>query len=130
MDDKMSIGVKLTLYVVNKKDLENDDIIIRQSIPLGKSCLIDYFINLGGIHKPTVLPPNKKIKVLRIDPVTESGSIVDKDTDIYGKRLTFVASQVFKDIPKNILAKESQVQRDTVRHIQSLEDSVVILYYT
>lgn len=120
----MSIG--LTLYVVNRKEFEREEISPSHILTLDETYLTEFFIEREGSKFVQTLPENKKLYVLTRDE--EMPSLVNQN--LYGNKIEYIDSTLFITIPKDIIKKESRLVKAAIKFIKKLPECIVILYYT
>jgi hypothetical protein len=108
------------------KDVDRNELNPQYMLTAENSYLVEYFIEGEGAKFIQLLPDHKKLYVLSGDE--EMPVIVGKN--LYGEKLSYVSSYHFNSIPKSILKKESKTNRNIIRFIKKLPESIIILYYT
>jgi hypothetical protein len=120
----MSIG--LILYIINKRDFNEEKLCPTHILYIGKTNLVDYFVDGDGAKYIKTVEENKKLYVLSCD--SEMPNIVDEDP--YSNKFKYILSSQFSLIPKSILKEENKVVKAAVKFIKKIPESIVILYYT
>jgi hypothetical protein len=119
------MSICLTLYVISKKDFDDEVLCPTHILYLGKTSLIDYFISGDGAEHTKEVEKDKNLWVLTCDD--ELPNPVNSDS--YGDKLKYISSLQFSSIPKSILKEENKTVKSVVKFIKKIPESIVILYY-